>query len=251
MLVGLVVELGVVRELGVEALDGGDGDATDGIDASGAEHLDVVEVGEAASVVGGGEVLELPDGLAAKVSAVDEEEDALGPGVLDEAVGLGDGGVGLAGAGGHLEQRARAVVGEGFLQLQDRIDLAVAEGCGVQLGEMPEAGTEGIGLLDELDEVLRPVEGKDGARAGVGIALVAEVRLDAGGLVREGQWIRPALGDPVLGGGVAGGLLGHAGECGAGFLSLYDAERLAIDEEHIVGGAAKGLHLADSNTTGG
>ena len=36
VLVGLVVELVVVRELGVETLDGGDGDAADGVDAGGA-----------------------------------------------------------------------------------------------------------------------------------------------------------------------------------------------------------------------
>jgi hypothetical protein len=47
-------------------------------------------------------LLEFVDGLAAEVAAVDEEEDALGPGVLDEAVGLGDGGKGLAGAGGRI-----------------------------------------------------------------------------------------------------------------------------------------------------
>lgn len=125
--VGFVVEF-VVGELGVEALDGGDGDAADGVDAGGAEHLDVVEVGEFAAVVGGGELLEFVDGLAAEVAAVDEEEDALGTGVLDEAVGLGDGGVGLAGAGSHLEEGAGAVVGEGDFEAGDGGDLAVSEG---------------------------------------------------------------------------------------------------------------------------
>jgi hypothetical protein len=60
--VGLVVELGAF-ELREEALDGGDGDLADGIDAAGAEHLDVVEVGELAAVVGGGELLEFVDGM--------------------------------------------------------------------------------------------------------------------------------------------------------------------------------------------
>ena len=78
--VGLVVEL-VVHELGVEALDGGDGDLADGIDAAGAEHLDVVEVSEFAAVVGADVLLEFVDGLAAEVAAVDEEEDAPGAGV--------------------------------------------------------------------------------------------------------------------------------------------------------------------------
>lgn len=251
MLVGLVVEGGVSGELGVEALDGGDGDLADGIDAAGAEHLDVVEVGELAAVVGSGELLEFVDGLAAEVAAVDEEEDALGTGVLDEAVGLGDGGEGLAGAGGHLDEGARAVGGEGFFELRDGVDLALAERSGVQRGEMPKAGAEGIGLLDEFEQVLGRVEGEDGARAGVGVALVAEVGFDAGGLVGEGQGIGPALGDPFVGIGVAGGLLGDSGEGRAFFLGFDDAERLAIDEEDVVGGAAVGLHFADRDAAGG
>ena len=172
--------------------------------------------------------------------------------MLDEAVGLGDGGVSLAGAGGHLEEGARAVVAERFFQAGDGGDLAVAERCGVQLGEVSKPGAEGIGLLDELDEVLRPVESEDGARAGVGIALVAEVRLDAGGLVGEGQRIRPALRDPLFGVGVAFALLGDPGERGACFLRLDHAKGLAIDEEDIVGGTALRLKLADGDTaTGG
>ncbi len=124
-------------------------------------------------------------------------------------------------------------------------------------GEISKLGAEGrkcracYALLDELDEVLRPVEGEDGARAGVGVALVAEVRLDTGGLVGEGQRIGPTLRDPFLGVGVAGGLLGDSGECSADFLRLDDAERLAIDEEDVVGGTAHGLHLADGDATGG
>lgn len=116
MLVGLVVEGGVAGELGVKALDGRDGDLADGIDAARSKHLDVVEVRKFAAVVGGGELLEFVNGRAAEVAVVDEEEDALGPGVLDEAVGLGDRGEGLAGAGGHLDERSRAVLGEGFLK---------------------------------------------------------------------------------------------------------------------------------------
>ena len=196
-------------------------------------------------------MLEFVDGLAAEVAAVDEEEDAPGTGVLDEAVGLGDSGEGLAGAGGHLDEGARAIGGEGFFKLRDGVDLALAERDGVQRGELAKAGAEGIGLLDEFEQVLRRVEGEDGARAGVGVALVAEVRLDASGLVGEGQRIRPALGDPVLRGGVAGGLLSNNGERGADFLRLDDAERLAIDKEDVVGGTAEGLHLANGNATGG
>ena len=88
---GALVELLVAARLAaqdrVEALDGGDGDAGDGVEAVRGEVLDVVELGELAAVVGRGELLELLQGLAAEVGAVDQEEDAPRAGVLDEAVG--------------------------------------------------------------------------------------------------------------------------------------------------------------------
>ena len=43
-------------------------------------------------------------GLPAEVGAVDEEEDAPGPGELDQPVDGGDGREGLAAAGGHLDR---------------------------------------------------------------------------------------------------------------------------------------------------
>jgi hypothetical protein len=92
----------------------------------------------------------------------------------------------IAGAGGHLDEGAGAVGGEGLFKAGDGVDLALAERGSVQRGELAKAGAEGIGLLDEFEQVLGRVEGEDGARAGVGVALVAEVGFDAGGLVGEG-----------------------------------------------------------------
>ena len=62
----------------------------------------------------------------AEIGAVDEEQDAARAGVLDEPVGEGAGGVGLARAGGHLDQRAGLVLGERLFQAGDGFDLAVA-----------------------------------------------------------------------------------------------------------------------------
>ena len=47
-------------------------------------------------------------GLLAEVAGIDEEQDAFGVGVFEQAIDGGDGGEGLAGAGGHLDQGARA-----------------------------------------------------------------------------------------------------------------------------------------------
>jgi hypothetical protein len=64
-------------------------------DVRGAEHpgagelVDVVELGEAASVAGGAVVLELADRLLGEVVAVDEEEDATEAAELQQSVGRG------------------------------------------------------------------------------------------------------------------------------------------------------------------
>jgi len=89
---------------GVKALDGGDADAADAVELRGLQVLDVVKLGELAAVVGRDELLEFFQGLVAEVAAVDEEEDAARAGELDEAVNEVDGGVGLAAAGGHLDE---------------------------------------------------------------------------------------------------------------------------------------------------
>ena len=64
-----------------------------------------MDVGEAAAV-GGAEVLELRERLVGKVVTVDQEEDPGEATVLEQPVGLGDRGVGLARAGGHLHEAA-------------------------------------------------------------------------------------------------------------------------------------------------
>src|SRR5437660_5323756 len=108
---------------GVKALDGGNADAADAVELRGLQVLDVVKLGELAAVVGRDELLEFFQGLVAEVAAVDEEEDAARAGELDEAVNEVDGGVGLAAAGGHLDESAAFVGGEGFFEVPDGFDL--------------------------------------------------------------------------------------------------------------------------------
>lgn len=122
--VEVLVELGLAAQNRVEPLNGADGDARDGVEGVGGEVLDVVDLGERAPSVGGDELVELALGLFAEVAAVDEEEDAAGAGEFDQPVGEGAGGVGLAGAGGQLDERARAVGGKGGFEGGDGLDLA-------------------------------------------------------------------------------------------------------------------------------
>src|ERR1019366_1376473 len=63
------VVIGVAFQDGIEALDGGDGDAADGIDGVGGKKLDVINLGELAAVAGDGELLEFVEGLTAESTA--------------------------------------------------------------------------------------------------------------------------------------------------------------------------------------
>ena len=102
------VKLRFAAQHGVQALDGGDVHLADIVQDVGLQVLDVVQLGELAPVVGGDELVELLEGLAAQVVAVHQEEHPPGFGVLDQAVDEVDRGEGLAAAGRHLDQGARA-----------------------------------------------------------------------------------------------------------------------------------------------
>ena len=112
---------------GVEALDGGDDDLGVGVDAVAVQVLDDVGLHELAAGAGRLVVLVLLQRLVAEVVAVDQEQDAPGLGVLEQAPTERAGGEGLARARGHLDQRARVVVRERGFQAVDGVDLAVAQ----------------------------------------------------------------------------------------------------------------------------
>src|SRR5207244_2583497 len=108
--------------------------------------LDVVKLGELAAVVGRDELLEFFQGLVAEVAAVDEEEDAACAGELDEAVNEVDGGVGLAAAGGHLDEGAAFVGGDGALEVADGFDLRGPEITLRHLIRSQKVGETGVEL---------------------------------------------------------------------------------------------------------
>ena len=80
---------------GIDALDGTDDDAGGGVEGIAAEALDDLFFGELVAVHRRDELLELLQRLVAEIAAVHEEQDALRPGILHEAVDKIDGGVGL------------------------------------------------------------------------------------------------------------------------------------------------------------
>ncbi len=226
-----------------------------------AEAVDVVEVGEAAAVVRGGEPAELVVGLAAQVGAVDEEQDPACPGVPQQPVGGRHGGVGLAGAGGHLDQRPRPVVPQRTFQAVDRVDLCRAQPVRFQLGELAQGGPPGRGVRVLAGaphpgrDGLGPVEGEDRPGAGVRVQPVEEVALGAGGGVAEGE----RFGLPPDGvavpledaGRVPVVLLDGAGEMVALTLRLDHADDPAVDVEDVVGAAGGQRELADRHSLTG
>ena len=222
----------------IEALDGADGDASDGVEGVGGEMLDVVNLGELASGVGGNELLELGHGLASEIGAIHEKENALRTGVLDDPVSETARGVGLASSGGHLDQRAQMGGGEGFLKIRDALELTAPEVPRRQrIGEGHDRKplAQGVGPGEPCREGFRTVKRKHAAGPWFGIAFIAEEGFNAGGFVEERQRAeRDGLNElgQVL--GVVAGLLGDAREQRAFFLGLGDADRLPIQEQEVI-----------------
>ena len=81
MLIGFVIQL-LAGELGVHALDGGDGDFGGIGYAGAAEDVDVVVLGEFAAIVGDDELFKFILGIGGEVATVDQEQYAFGFGEL-------------------------------------------------------------------------------------------------------------------------------------------------------------------------
>ena len=95
VLLDLWIEFGFASHDRVQPLDGGDRHLGDRIDGVAGELLEVVQLGQLSTIVGRGEVLELLERLSAEVRPVNQEQDALGPGILDQPIGDIGSGVGL------------------------------------------------------------------------------------------------------------------------------------------------------------
>ena len=152
------VELGLALEHRVEPLDGGDDDLGGGIDRVRFEPLDGVERRELARIVGRLEVGELVLGLLAEIAAIHEEEDALGFGELEQAIGDIDGGEGLARAGRHLDQGARIGPGERLFEVADRLRLDLPQPRLVERRQLLEPGAELRWLCHPFRQRLGPRE---------------------------------------------------------------------------------------------
>jgi hypothetical protein len=229
-----------------------------------AETLDVVEVGELAVGVGGPEVLELGEGLRAEVVAVDEEQDALRAGVLEDPVRERDGRERLAGPGGHLNEGAglahpllALAEGQRVFHAAYRVDLCGTQGAFVEFGHaVTQPGPVAGGLLvllrlaDPAGQGARLVEGEDAAGTGVRVEDGPEAGLAAVAHVAERERGAPGT-EALLGvGGMVGVTVGlgfRGGQVGALPLGLDDADEPAVDVEGVVGTAPGGGDLSDGD----
>jgi hypothetical protein len=189
--------------------------------------------------------------LVAEVVPVDQEQDATGPGVLEQAPAEGAGGEGLACTGGHLDQGAGLVLGQRRFQAGNGIDLTIAQAIGVQRRHVLQALAQGVRFLEPGVQGLRLVEGEQATGARVRIAGVAKQGLVAGGFIVEDQVIGPTREMLRQLHHVFGGLLGNAAEGHACLLGLDDAGRLAADEQQVVAGAIGQRELAHGHAFAG
>ena len=182
--------------------------------------------------------------------------------MLEQPVRQGDGGVGLAGAGGHLHEAAvEALLAQAGLDAVDRGDLRGPQRPFVQRRQVADlAAPRRVLLLLALEDVrergrLRDVE--DAPRPRFGIVAVGEVGLGAAGLEDERQ--PPVLrerGEPHLGGqslGVPARLPLDARQRGSLGLGLDHPDDALVDVEQVVGAAVAGLQrdLADGDALRG
>jgi hypothetical protein len=103
-LFGCGVVVLVAAQHRIEALDRGDADLGDRIDAVRLQVLDVVEAREVAAVIRCREGLKLTQRLVAEIVAVDQEQDAARAGVLDQPIAEVARSEGLTAARRHLNQ---------------------------------------------------------------------------------------------------------------------------------------------------
>ncbi len=188
---------------------------------------------------------------AGRGCAVDEEAHPRPAGVLEQPVGLADGGERLAGAGRHLHERSGPVVGEGFLDGADRIELggrspvrSSGGRCRSSPRNVPTARCRCRAATMRASVSGRWSQWTSRERATGSSRLLKS--LLAGRLVRERQRRHrrvPTLELPV---GVPRGLRLDADERHAALLRLEHADGGAVDEQDVVGGAVAAceLHLA-------
>lgn len=235
---------------GVQALNGRDDDLCVGIDAVGVKMLDDVSFAEATARAGRVVVLIFLQGLVAEVVAIHQKENAVSASVLEKPPAKGAGSEGLARTGRHLNQGARAIFGERFLQTLNGVDLAITQAIGIEGRHDFKPSSQRVRILQPCVKGLRLMEREHTARTRVWIARVLEECLVAGGLVVEDELICPTskmLRQLFL---VLRGLVCNAAKRDACLLRLDDSGGFATYEEQVITWAIGEGELSDGHSFG-
>ena len=167
-------------------------------------------------------------GLRDQTVAVCQKQDILHPAVLEQHVAQGDDGPGLAGAGGHDQQRLAAAAGKGVTGGLDGALLIVASGNAPIHHDIFQARPHGL----EIEQLFQIPLGVDCGTFALGIEIVDDVGLEAVGQEDD----RAAVILLFQQVGVQLCLLAGFGHIHAGALGLNDCQRATIIAvEHIVG----------------
>ena len=200
-LVGFLIKL-LSLEHRIEALDRADANLRGGVERIRGQALEDVLLVKFIVVVGRHILLKLFERLFAQVAAIDQKQHALGAGELDQTIAEDDREQRLAGAGGHLHERARPVVAQGLLDIHDRLRLGrpdvVDQRRHVLDAAKEVAFARGVirdrvrGLRRRVafhpcEQCFRTMKREHVAAARHGIETVGEAGFRAGGLVGERQ----------------------------------------------------------------
>ena len=167
-------------------------------------------------------------GLRDQTVAVSQKQDIFHPAVLEQHIAKGDDRSGLAGAGGHDQQRLAAVAGKGVTGGLDGALLIVASGDVPIHHDIFQARPHGL----EIEQLFQVPLGVDGGTFALGIEIVNDVGLEAVGQ-KDDRAAVILLFQQV---GVQLCLLAGFGHIHAGALGLNDCQRATIIAvEHIVG----------------
>ena len=105
---------------------------------------------------------------------------------------------------------------------------------------------KGVALADPRRQCFGPVESEHAPAARFGVEAVGKVRLDAGGLVEEGQRLVPRLGQIRQAEAVLLGLMLHSAEGRPRLFGLHRPDGFAIHAQQVIGDARFQMSLSRS-----
>jgi hypothetical protein len=142
--------------------------------------LDIVELGKRPAGAGWAEILELVPCLADQIGTISEKQNAPELRMLQEPMAEHAGGVGLAGAGRHLDHRPRLVIGAARASRFDGVDLAFAQAL---VRERRHRGCRLAQIVigsEPSPQGLRAVKEENAARPRRRVGMIAKQDLSAG-----------------------------------------------------------------------